>query len=352
LASLQAAKASIPPSESDLVKIVEGKESRPKKTSFEQDTKPCAKDTKKKATTTTSKRLTFLSKMPARNIVKLHKGPKRKYSSFFKVKHPRIQNAYGPEAEAELVNSMNNLLQIIWKFEPKTILLPCRRGNVNITKDSDPFKSRTQIQLYCDNAFIKPNFNTWMKIYLAHDKSTADYEEDQGLQGSIQEADLWFHLDKIQDRSAASIGWLLGSTPDSCNINNMKLAHENHPGLGIECEPRVQAIRLYPEKNNIPPEQQVKAVHIYVAKSNVAAARRQYNLVYGSNSSEYPMGQVMRYIPDASDPSYPVSMQTRAKVIRMMSKPKHLLASIATLHRQSQGYTCLMKRWVTLSVKF
>jgi hypothetical protein len=43
------------------------------------------------------------------------------------------------------------------------------------------------------------------------------------------------------------------------------------------------------------------------------------------------MGQVMRYIPDASDPSYPVSMQTRAKVIRMMSKQKHLLASIATL---------------------
>jgi hypothetical protein len=74
-ASLQAAEASIPP-RPDLVKIVEGRESRPKKTSFDKDTKPPAKDTKVKATTTTtSKRSTFLSKMPAKNIVKLHKGP-------------------------------------------------------------------------------------------------------------------------------------------------------------------------------------------------------------------------------------------------------------------------------------
>jgi hypothetical protein len=223
---------------------------------------------------------------------------------------------------------MNLLTKIIWKFEPRAILLPYRSGNANLTKDSEPFKSRTQIQLYCDNAFIKLNANTWMKLFLAHDKPKSDYEDDELFQGSIQEADLWFHLDKIQAKSASSIGWLLGSTPDSCNINDMKLAHQSHPGLGIECEPRTQAIRLYPGKNNIPVAQQVKAVHIYVATSNVTPARRLYNRVFGSsNAGGYPMGQVLRFVPDISDPRHLASMQTRAKVIRMMSKQKHLLAS-------------------------
>jgi hypothetical protein len=77
------------------------------------------------------------------------------------------------------------------------------------------------------------------------------YEEDEDFQGSIQQVDSWFHLDKIQDKSSSSIGWLLGSTPDSCNINDMKLAHEHHPGLGVECKPRTQAIQLYPGPNTM-----------------------------------------------------------------------------------------------------
>jgi hypothetical protein len=258
---------------------------------------------------------------------------------------------YGPEAEAELVEAMNTMLKNVWTFDPRVLLLPYKSNNINLSKDSNPFKSRTQIQVYCDNAFIKPNFNTWMKIYIAHDKVVEEYAEDDVFQAALSQVDLWFQLDKIQDKSSSSIGWLLGSTPDTGNINDMKLAHEHHPSLGIECEPRGQAIHLYPGRNNIPAVQQVKAIHIYVASGNVTTACRAYNLTFGgsTNSTGYPLGQVLWFLPDISDPCYPASMQTRAKVIRMMSKQKHLLTSttfiltstIAGLHvyYEDVGYT-------------
>jgi hypothetical protein len=171
-----------------------------------------------------------------------------------------------------------------------------------------------------------------MKIYIAHDKPPADFEEDLAFQALLQEADLWFHRDKVQAKSTSSIGWLLGSTPDSCNINDMKMMHEAHPDLGIECEPRPQNIRLYPGKNTIPSDQQVKAIRIYVASDNVTKARQAYNQVYGSgNTGGYPGGQMLCFIPDISDPRYPASMQTRSKVIRMMSKQKHLLESTVAI---------------------
>jgi hypothetical protein len=108
--------------------------------------------------------------------------------------------------------------------------------------------------------------------------------------------------------------------------------------------------RLYPGRNNIPAIQQVKAIHIYVASGNVTAARRAYNLTFGgSNYTGYPLGQVLRFVPDISDPRYPASMQTRTKVIRMMSKQKHLLTSTASIltstivglhvHYEGVGYT-------------
>jgi hypothetical protein len=273
----------------------------------------------------------FLKKKPAKIIKKLSKGPTRKFLTFFKVRLPRVTKPFGPEAEAEVVQSSQNLFKIIWKFDPRAVVLAYRgSGTTTLNKDSPALSSRSQLQLYADNVFVKQDANTWMKVQIAHDKSRLEFEEDEGFQGSVQEADLWFHPDKVQARSTASIGWLLGSTPDSCNIIDMKASHEAHPDLGIECEPRPQNIRLYPGKNTIPAEQQVKAIHIYVALENVPRARRRYGLCYGSrnrNLANVPDKQLFKFIPECSDPKFPISMSHRSAVIRMMSKQKHLLLS-------------------------
>jgi hypothetical protein len=161
----------------------------------------------------------FLKKKPVTIVKKIGKGPKRKFVTFFKVRLPRVSKPFGPEAEGEVVKSAQMLLTIIWKFDPRAVLLAYRGSSTaTLTKDSSPLSSRSQLQLYADNVFVKQDANTWMKIQVAHDKARTDFEEDENFQGSLQEADLWFHPDKVQARSTSSIGWLLGSTPDSCNI--------------------------------------------------------------------------------------------------------------------------------------
>ena len=60
--------------------------------------------------------------------------------------------------------------------------------------------------------------------------------------------------------------------------------------------------------------------------------RKCYNKVFGSkNSGGYPSGQVLRFIPEISDPQYPVSPAMRAKVIKMMSKENSFLNSVVTI---------------------
>jgi hypothetical protein len=277
----------------------------------------------------------FLKKQPVTIVKKIGKGPKRKFITFFKVRLPRVSKPFGPEAEAEVVKSAQMLFTIIWKFDSRAVILAYRGSSTaTLTKESSPLSSRSQLQLYADNVFVKLDANTWMKIQVAHDKPRTDFEEDENFQGSLQEADLWFHPDKVQARTTSSIGWLLGSTPDSCNINDMKASHEAHPDLGIECEPRPQNIRLYPGKNTIPAEQQVKAIHIYVATENVPLGRSRYGRCYGSrnkNLGNVPDKQLFKFVPECSDPKFPISVTHRSAVIRMMSKQKHLILSTVVI---------------------
>ena len=151
----------------------------------------------------------FLKKKPVTIVKKIGKGQKRKFVTFFKVRLPRVSKPFGPEAEGEVVKSAQMLLTIIWKFDPRAVLLAYRGSSTaTLTKDSSPLSSRSQLQLYADNVFVKQDANTWMKIQVAHDKARTDFEEDENFQGSLQEADLWFHPDEVQARSTSSIGWL------------------------------------------------------------------------------------------------------------------------------------------------
>ena len=105
----------------------------------------------------------FLSKKPITPIAEKLKGPKRKYSSFFKARLPRVINPYGPLAEEEVINAFNALLKIFWEREKKVLVMQWKNSNGKpLTQDSEPLKSRTQIQLYVDNCFIKQGANAWI----------------------------------------------------------------------------------------------------------------------------------------------------------------------------------------------
>ena len=125
-----------------------------------------------------------------------------------------------------------------------------------------------------------------------------------------------------------TIGFLVGSSPQSANILDLTEAHESHPIIhGIKIVPIDQSIKLAAGKNLIPWQQQVKAIHIQVGESQAVQARDCYSQVYGSrNKGGYPQGIHMRFVPDISDSRFPVTRGTRIKAIKMMSKQKVFLA--------------------------
>ena len=91
-------------------------------------------------------------------------------------------------------------------------------------------------------------------------------------------------------------------------------------------------ICISPVRNTIPFERQVKAIYILGDDTKTSEGRKCYNEVFGSkNSGGYPSGQVLRFIPEISDPQYPVSPAMRAKVIKMMSKENSFLNSVVTI---------------------
>jgi hypothetical protein len=117
-------------------------------------------------------------------------------------------------------------------------------------------------------------------------------------------------------------------------LQDMEEAHEHHPGLqGLKIIAQDQAIKLAPGKNAIPWNQQVKAIHILVGKSQALEAREKYNKVYGSrNEGGYPQGLQMRFVPDISDPRFPITKNTRIKAIKMMAKQKVFQENTKHIH--------------------
>jgi hypothetical protein len=130
--------------------------------------------------------------------------------------------------------------------------------------------------------------------------------------------------DHIQEKQRTIIGFLVGSSPDSANLEDMQEAHEHHPVInGLRLIAASQAIKLAPGKNAIPWKQQVHAVHILVGESQPIEAHTHYSKIFGShNEGGCPQGIPMSFVPDILDSRFPVTPSTRVKAIKMMAKQR------------------------------
>jgi hypothetical protein len=228
------------------------------------------------------------------------------------------------EGGAEAVGYFNYLSDHIFTKDKKAIIHIWNSENTGgtLTRKSDPLKNKSQITKFASQLFLRTGSKTEFRLRISHDVIPTLLELDSDTNGQISH-------DHIQEKLRTIIGFLVGSSPETANLEDMREAHEHHPVLrGLKVLMQAQPIKLAPGKNAIPYKQQVSAVHVLVGESQSIDARARYSKVYGSrNEGGYPQGTPMRYVPDISDSRFPVTPSTRVKAIKMMSKQRMFLTN-------------------------
>jgi hypothetical protein len=222
------------------------------------------------------------------------------------------------EAGAEITAHFAEVIEHIFKKDIKAIVHPWDSSGAPLSKKSDAIKNKIQVKRYVNSLWIRQGFSTKFRMRISHDVIPSL------LELASEAKSLYIEHDHIQEKERTIIGFLVGSSPDAANLEDMREAHENHSVLyGLKLLAQDQAIKLVPGKNNIPWKLQTKAVHILVGASQAVDARDRYNRVFGSrNEGGYPQGLQMRFVPDISDARFPSTPSTRVKAVKMMSKQK------------------------------
>lgn len=269
----------------------------------------------------------FLSRAARTPNEKLKSKSIRKYDEvFFTVLTPPMDSDW-KDGGPEITSYFNDIMEHIFDKDKKAIIhLWSGKSGSHLNKKSEPLKNRIQVKKYASSLFLRQGFPVEFRLLVSHDvhRSKLALECHETIGFSVE-------YDHIQEKTRTTIGFLVGSSPASANLDDMREAHEKHPTLfGLKLLAKSQSIKLASGRNMIPWEQQVKAVHIIVGESQATSARDLYNQVYGSrNVGGFPQGIHMRFVPDISDARFPVTKGTKVKAIKMLSKQKAFLANTA-----------------------
>jgi hypothetical protein len=207
----------------------------------------------------------FISRS-ARKILppKKAKADTRKHENqFFTLSLPAL-NSDWEEGGPKAVGYVNELTDYIFTKDKKAIIhfWASDQAGGTLTRKSDALKNKNQIQKFASQFFLRTGAETEFRLRISHDDLPTLLELDSDTQGRIVH-------DHIQEKQRTIIGSLVGSSPDSANLEDLGEAHELHPVLhGLRLIAIAQAIKLAPGKNAIPWKQQVHAVHILVGKAN------------------------------------------------------------------------------------
>jgi hypothetical protein len=259
------------------------------------------------------------------------KAEARKYENvYYSIEFPALDSNWkSQEASIETTEHFNNMAQSIFDKDKKAIIhmWDMASSSGSLLKKSEPVKNKTQVKKYASQLWLRTGFETKFRLRVSHDvvPSLLELHASKGM--------VIAH-DHSQEKDRTIIGFLVGSSPASANLTDMRKTHENHPILnGLKLLAMAQPIKLAPGKNLIPWALQVKSVHILVGESQAVKARDLYNTVFGSrNVGGYPQGLQMRFVPDISDSRFPVTKNTRIKAIKLMAKQKVFQENTKVIH--------------------
>ncbi len=260
----------------------------------------------------------------------------RKNVTFVKIKLPGVWTRPFVEADSEISEKFGILLEMIFAIDDKAILLPwnpnakvkgisSKMSNVNID-------NRGTALMYCDNLFITVNRPSWIRIRIAHDCSVEEWD-DADHKTEFKTKDMFLGVDRLQVQKTACAGWLLGSH-QSMDPRTLEESLKNHPLLsGLQLEARWQGIKLK-NKSKIPNDQIIKAFHIHTDYATIARVKTVLNRIYGTSNGnkQYPLGKVMRFVPQVSDTRFPVSPKALANASRCVLRQKVFLSKMVPIN--------------------
>jgi uncharacterized linocin/CFP29 family protein len=93
-----------------------------------------------------------------------------------------------------------------------------------LLKKSEPVKNKMQVKKYASQLWLRTGFETKFRLSVSHDvvPSLLELHSSKGMV---------IEHDHIQEKDRTIIGFLVGSSPASANLTDMREAHENHPIL-------------------------------------------------------------------------------------------------------------------------
>jgi hypothetical protein len=184
----------------------------------------------------------------------------------------------------------------------------------------------THIRDYTDRFWIEKSKYVYCRIQIGHGKDKEKVVSDTILSW-CKGKDMAVFIASIQAKVVSTICWLAFSH-HSMNARNITDNLNQHPLLlegKYTVALRSRAIRLAP-REKVPFEEQVKSLHVDCAQADAKKIQAIISKIYGSSNEEgYPPGQVMRAVPNTSDPRTIVTKKTKQNVQRIKAKHKALL---------------------------
>jgi hypothetical protein len=263
----------------------------------------------------------------------LSKAQERKFSTFFKVRLPKMQSKDLGELESEVVASFQTLAGLLWGIDPQLLIYPWVNSTANrpLKKGGQTPKHRDGLKIYADNVYLEQYKSPWLKLRVGHttDEESFDGEE---FRAALMRSDMNFYKEKLQTKFTCRTGWLLGTHNMAFNARNLEAAIEQLPEFKeIPIEVRMEPIRTKRGSAKKPASRAkddkaaafIWAAHVWTSWEKSAVCRKALSDLYSSRNKEgFPLGIQARFVPYTLDSRFITTPKTAQNVERMKSKQK------------------------------
>ncbi len=259
----------------------------------------------------------------------------KKHLTYIKVKLPftwQFPNNT-KESEEEVKEKISKLIEMLFEIDSRALLIPWNPVSKMKPISHAKFEgipSKAAAVSFFDNLFPNQDRPAYLRLKMVHDSSPHSWDEPD-IKQRFRNEDMFIGVDKIQAQKISCAGWFLGSHR-SMDSKALEECLSQHPKLkNIQLEIRWQAIKL-DQSQRINPKDIIRASHIHTDKESVAKVRSTLNAIYGHrNEGFFPLGKVMRFIPNLADPTFIRTPAIVANAVKCVTKQKVFVESVTTV---------------------
>jgi hypothetical protein len=205
-------------------------------------------------------------------------------------------------AEQVLVEALQGVILDIWEGEPQAAFWPYSAGEkvtekMIIKTEKDMPETLTHMQRFFQNAWPLPRGGErWLRLAVGHYKTPMMFATNIRWNFEKKGNGIWIR--RVQAEEVKELGWFAWSMriQDEGRVADM-LSKQ----MGFKVGVRWRRVTINNQGPGSDSGNQAKALHIEVAKANVREALDYLSEHYGSDSTEFPDGTKMRFVPRFAD---------------------------------------------------